>query len=301
MNLGIDIGNMLIKTSKGIVFEGRISEDKPFMTDCDVIEFEGKTYYIEQGIYEHKPLKYKKKNYLPLLGAAIIKSTDANSINLVTGLPITQYKTEYDNLMKFLDEHKVMKFKFNGKERMIVLNKFDVYPEGVAIFNTLPKDILKQLEGVDVLIIDVGSKTTDCVIFKWNSDGTRTLLDPKSLPIGTHNVYNRVRTEINEKFGTRKTLEEVIDLFKTRSLVINGEKQDLSFLNDVISKELDKIVNDLELEYDIASIQPLLCGGGSSMMHSMFVSLYPSTVVSSDIFGNSDGYEIVCNSLFEEV
>lgn len=301
MNLGIDIGNMLIKTSEGIMFEGRISEDKPFMCECDVIEIGGKTYYLEQGRYEHKPLKYKKNNYIPLMASAIAKSTDVNSVNVVTGLPITQYKTEYKELMDYLEQNKVMKFKFNGKERMIVLNKFDVYPEGVAIFNTLPKEVLKQLEGMDVLIIDIGSKTTDCVIFKWNSDGSRSLVDPKSLSIGTHNVYNRVRTEINERFNTRKTLEEIIDLFATRSLVIGGEKQDLSFLNVVIQSELNKIIDELELEYDVASLQPLLCGGGASMMHSMFVSQYPSTVVSSDIFGNANGYKIVCDSLFKEV
>ncbi len=298
MNLGIDIGNQLGKTSEGIIFDARVSQLEPFMTECDVLEMNDKIYYIEQGQYEHKNIKFEKTNYIPLLVAAICKSSDKVNNNIVIGLPISQFKTHGDSLKKLIDENSTLKVVWNGKTRNLIIEKFDVYPEGVAIFNSLDEKMKQQIDKKDVLLVDIGSRTTDCCIFKYKNEGSRGLEKPNSLFVGTHNVYKEVRNAINTKYNTRKTLEEVIEMFETRVLLINGEQKDMSFINDVIISELNKIINDLELEYDLASHQILLCGGGATMMYGSFVERYSSTILVSDIFANAKGYKIIADARF---
>lgn len=298
MNLGIDIGNQLVKTSENIIFDARVSEIEPFEVECDVLELHGKTYYITEGAFEHKNVKFEKSNFVPLLIAAICKSSEKVNNNIVVGLPISQFKTHKDKLKSIIDENSTLKVKWNDKSRNIIIEKFDVYPEGVAIFNALNEDMQKQVDKKDVLLIDIGSRTTDCCIFKYRPDGSRQLEIPNSLFVGTHNVYKEVRNAINKQYDCRKTLEEVIQMFNTRVLLIDGEEKDLKFINPIMINELNKIINDLELEYDLASHQLILCGGGATMMYGMFAERYPSTILLDDIFANAQGYKIIADARF---
>ena len=166
MILAIDLGNYNIKTSEGTHF---ISTFEPFdgldPGERKILTYNGKEYVMELKSSFDNEFNKTKKDYIPNLLWAINKSTPRHieSVRIVLGIPVENMGA----IDKFKEELEGRTFTFKVKgcdKRTILIDKVAVVAEGVSSFYTLPEKERMN----DILIIDIGGRTTNVVSFNIN-------------------------------------------------------------------------------------------------------------------------------------
>jgi plasmid segregation protein ParM len=136
MILCVDLGNLNIKTSEEIKFSSRFRKGEFAPVGEQTIEYDGVYYTMQKGDLESEFNK-AEKNYMPNLLYAIGKSTDDSIIDLVLGVPL-------DNLgikerFKEALVGKTFKFKMNGTDKSVKINRLATVGEGLSSYYTLEK------------------------------------------------------------------------------------------------------------------------------------------------------------------
>lgn len=289
--LGIDIGNFAVKTSEGVIFESKVTTVGEYGTNADRLTLDGKVFFLGEGEEEINAKKFEKENFLPLLLGAICKSTDEDSVDLALGLPIKQY-TQFKQTVIDKLQDKEYDVKFGDTKRKIYINSVKVFPEGVTGYLYFGKNIQDKIGNRDVVIVDIGGKTTDIALIKDNR-----ATKPHSMDIGTINIYDVISKSIEK--DTRFEGEVTVDRDKVQDYIdkgfyFKGEKQDIN-VNINASKELfKKIYNELKLNYPISTEAVVVMGGGAKLLGSAFKQNIPGIIVMDDVqthvFANANGY-----------
>lgn len=283
MIIAVDLGNFSVKTSEGIIFSSRFVEgDKNFSPiGEETIEFDGKFYTMEKGEFENNFNKVEK-NYKPNLLYALSKSmlvTD-KEVYLVLGIPVDNIKLS----TKFKEEleGKSFKFKLNGKDRQIKINRVAVVAESVSSFYTLPKSERQR----SVLIIDIGGRTVNVSSFvKCKVENKKTI------PLGTIDFYNKLKTKLNANG-------------KNYNIVDIDRMLDSDFIKD-IEEDKDKffksILNDIILDFKIETYCLWFTGGGSVVLDDSIARLIDKpNFITNPIFSNVDGEKKVAQQVWSD-
>ncbi|CZR99333.1 StbA protein [Clostridioides difficile] len=294
--LGIDIGNYAVKTSSDDIFESKVTEVKNFGSDSDSVKIGNKTYYIGEGDEEINIVKYEKENFLPLLLGAICRNTDDEIVDLALGLPVKQFGGLRKDLIEKLQgkEYHVEFAKGNETtKRDITIRSVQVFPEGITGYLYYAKDIVDQIAGRDVVLIDIGGKTTDIALVQGNK-----ATDPYSINIGTINIYDAIKKslEMDERFlGKVEIKREKIQDYINKGFYLNGEKQDIKKNIDASISLFKQIYNELKLNYPINTAAVVVMGGGAKLLGEAFKKNIPGIIVMSDVdkhvFANAKGYK----------
>lgn len=257
MILAVDLGNYNVKTSEEIIFSSRfIKENEEVPIGEETIEYDGNFYTIGKGEFENVFNK-SKKNYIPNLLYAIAKSVPVKekNIDLVLGVPL-------DNLNikeKFKEDlkGKTFKFKVNGKDREVTIERLATIGEGLSSYYALPKADMKK----DIIIFDIGGRTTNIVTF---IDGK---LEKKfTVSTGVIDLYDNIKTKVNLKEGQNFKVEEIERLIKNEIITdIEDDKLDI----------LTKIFNSAELKVKKETYVNYFTGGGSIVLQDTISSLVP--------------------------
>lgn len=291
VKLGIDIGNFSVKTSEGVIFESKVTTVGDYGTNADRLTLDGKIFFLGEGEEEINAKKFEKENYIPLLLGAICKSTSEDTIDLGLGLPIKQYTQFKQEVMDKLQD-KEFNVKFGETNRTIYINSVKVFPEGITGYLYFGKDIQDRVGSRDVVIVDIGGKTTDIALIKENR-----ATKPYSIDIGTINIYDVISKSIekDERFQGEVTIDrDKAQDYIDKGFYFNGEKQDISS-NIADSKVLfKKIYNELKLNYPISTEAVIVMGGGAKLLGNVFKQNIPGIIVMDDIqthiFANANGY-----------
>ncbi|AWH79502.1 ParM/StbA family protein [Clostridioides difficile] len=294
--LGIDIGNYAVKTSTDDIFESKVTEVKNFGSDSDSIKIGNKTYYLGEGDEEINIVKYEKENFLPLLLGAICRNTDDEVIDLALGLPVKQFGGLRKDLIEKLQgkEYHVEFAKGNETtKRDIVIRSVQVFPEGVTGYLYYAKDIVDQVAGRDVVLVDIGGKTTDIALVQGNK-----ATNPYSINVGTINIYDAIKKslEMDERFlGKVEIKREKIQDYINKGFYLNGEKQDIKKNIDASISLFKEIYNELKLNYPVSTAAVVVMGGGAKLLGEAFKKNIPGIIVMSDVdkhvFANAKGYK----------
>lgn len=294
--LGIDIGNYAVKTSTDDIFESKVTEVKNFGSDSDAIKIGNKTYYLGEGDEEINIVKYEKENFLPLLLGAICRNTDDETVDLGLGLPVKQFGGLRKNLIEKLQgkEYHVEFVKENETtKRDITIRSIQVFPEGVTGYLYYAKDIVDQVAGRDVVLVDIGGKTTDIALVQGNK-----ATDPYSVNVGTINIYDAIKKslEMDERFlGKVEIKREKIQDYINKGFYLNGEKQDIKKNIDASISLFKEIYNELKLNYPVSTAAVVVMGGGAKLLGEAFSKNIPGIIVMSDVdkhvFANAKGYK----------
>ncbi|HBE9283198.1 TPA: ParM/StbA family protein [Clostridioides difficile] len=294
--LGIDIGNYAVKTSTDDIFESKVTEVKNFGSDSDSIKIGNKTYYLGEGDEEINIVKYEKENFLPLLLGAICRNTDDEVIDLALGLPVKQFGGLRKDLIEKLQgkEYHVEFAKGNETtKRDIVIRSVQVFPEGVTGYLYYAKDIVDQVAGRDVVLVDIGGKTTDIALVQGNK-----ATNPYSINVGTINIYDAIKKslEMDERFlGKVEIKREKIQDYINKGFYLNGEKQDIKKNIDASISLFKEIYNELKLNYPVSTAAVVVIGGGAKLLGEAFKKNIPGIIVMSDVdkhvFANAKGYK----------
>lgn len=292
-DLGVDIGNFQVKTSENIIFESKVTTTKSYGTNADTLKYNNVLYYLGEGEEEIGYKKFEKENFFPLLLGAICKSTTENDIRLGIGLPVNQFAQFKNNLVEML-QGETFKVEYNGTKRNIIIDSVKVYPEGVTGYLYFAKNILDKISNRDIVLIDIGGKTTDIALIKGNR-----ATKPYSMDKGTIDIYDAIAKSIetDPRFEGEVRIEErnKVQEYLDRGFFFKGEKQNIKS-NIEASKDIFKnIYNELKLNYPITTEAVVLMGGGAKILGSAFKNSIPGIIVmdnlNEDIFANANGYK----------
>ncbi|MCJ8343493.1 MAG: ParM/StbA family protein [Cetobacterium sp.] len=302
-NLGIDYGAVNCKSSvTGIVIPSKTSKVESLTGDNEIITIDGDSRVIGKGSYERdKDLKFKQSHFEHLFFSTIIHSTDDIENNIILGLPVDQYKTykkEYKEFIKKIS-NKVFTIARKGQEeeqRRIVINNVDILPEGLGVLYSLTDEQMNELEGHDILIIDIGGSTTDWVLLR-GTGLERSIIKHDSIPVGMHHLYNLVRGSIKRLTGDRisqETAEEIVEGRQKHS--VYGEETDLGFIMDDKVNTVIEIMGDVKQEIgrEFKSAKMVVCGGGSKHFYDLCKTIQPNAIKVDKINANAIGFGKVC-------
>ena len=304
-NLGIDFGAVNCKSNiTGVVIPSKTTKvETRLVGDNEIVNIDGDARVIGIGSYERdKDLKFKQNHFKHLFFSTIIHSTDDIENNIVLGLPVDQYKKhkkEYKEFVKSIS-NKEFTIKLKGKDeehRRIIINNVDIFPEGLGVLYSLSEEQLKELEGYDILIMDIGGSTTDWVLLR-GSGLNRDIIKHDSIPIGMHHLYNLVRGSIKRETEDRisqETAEEIVEGRQKHN--VYGKETDLKFINDDKVSTLTEIIGDIKQEIgrEFKAAKMVVCGGGAKHFYDLCKLVQPNAIKVDKINANAIGYGKVCD------
>lgn len=293
ITIGVDIGNVNLKSSENILIPNKVTTSNLVFTNTQKIQFNNKNYYIGEGIYDTELNKLKKEYLLPNLCLLLGKSIPKNekTVNLVIGLPILQYKNGYKEFEELINNHRVLTFKLNDEsERTIIIDKCKVFPEGLATYYSLDINVKNKFKDSEIIILDIGGRTTDLALLSSGKNRSIKIMD--SLDVGTINIYSDIIKILNETYCTGLKLEDG-DRVLRKGLYIDGEKINITEeIKMVLKANFDEIIKQLNVNYK-AKINPIfLTGGGGNMLMTSIKKRFPNThLVNNNLFSNAVGFK----------
>lgn len=298
MIIGADLGNENIKTSESIIYQNKISSDSRVYDDEENlrVEFNGIKYTLGQGEFRTNYIKSDREDTLINLFVSMALSTKEEINQVVVGLPIQQYKNDKDKLENLIMENRMQKFILNDIPRKIIITECATFPESLATYYSLSNEIKQEIGLIDLIIIDVGGRTTDIALYSIVK-GKRKLINYITIPAGALNIYSDFVKAINDRWGLDKLKEDAPTIIKD-GLIIDGEKADITFTKPIFEKYVDRIMAELRLNYPIRTSKCILCGGGGSLLQGFFKREIKNLLVINDIFSNAKGFKRVGESLW---
>lgn len=297
--IGIDLGNCNLKTSKKIIVPALITRGGNYLISTGYeINFNGELFIIGEGDYDTNLNKLSKENLLPMLCLAAGLSTKEEFIRVVLGLPINQYRSNKNKMLEIIEENKILNFKLNGLDRCICIEEASIFPEGVATYYSLDIEKRKALVDQDLIILDIGGRTTDIALLKAGKK--RSVAKSTSLDVGMINIYSDMINEINSLYTLGLNIEDAEGILKN-GLEVDGEKQDTSFIKNIVRNNIEKVFKELNISYPVRTSPLIVTGGGGKSFFKSLKKRYPTAqLVEDNLFSNAIGYKRVGDKLWQD-
>lgn len=289
MILGIDVGSFATKRSDGFIFASKVSTQEDILKNNSILRTDEGTFYMGEGSYITSYRKVDREYYRELfLYSAAYNADKTVFIKAVVGLPISQYKQDKEGLKKLLLKNKIDKIEINGISKTVVIDDVEVYPEGIAA-------VEEDFEGV---VVDIGGRTTDiCLVL--DGDRGRKIENPFSIPMGTLNLYSDFINSINSKYCLDLRLEDTERILR-KGLTVDGVNVDCKFAIEGFKRYVDDLVNKIQVEYSIRTLDIRLVGGGSLLLYKPIKNRLPSAeLINNTIFANAAGFKKVGESIWQ--
>lgn len=277
---GIDVGNSITKDDLGNQFESRYSTVSNILGNTAKLTLNGETYYLEEGNYDTEYRKVSKENYLKMLFGILALSNADSNLQVVLGLPISQYKTDKEHLKQLILDNRLLVGSFNNKPIQYIIEDVEVYPEGIASAST----------GYEGIIVDVGGRTTDCCLTYLNNN-VRKIENPISIAQGTLNLYSSFINELNSKYCLDLKPSDSSRILKS-GLSVSGVRQDISFaVNNTFKLFLEDLIKKLNVEYSLKTNRVFFTGGGSLLLKKSILNRLSYAEISEDaLLDNAKGF-----------
>jgi plasmid segregation protein ParM len=260
------------------MFKSAVSQEEAAVTGAIKSEINGKVYYVGTGIGTVDVNKANSELTRVLL-LTDLALNGTQSYKIVTGLPIAQYKSQREQLKRSIMgwNHSTV----NGKQ--ILIDDVTVFPQAAgALYSQNIQD--------DCIIVDIGGRTVDIGLFEY-ANGKFTLAKSNSLYRGMKNLYSDIVKSVNERFELSLESNQGEKILR-KGLLIDGEKQNISFLQPVINSYVEPVKQELLLNYPVRSTNVLLCGGGASTFKDP-LGIPSAVVLENSQFSNAVGFHKV--------
>lgn len=294
--IGVDFGNYNTKTSEGIVFQSKISKDENLIEhrkidDENLIKIDGKKFLVGEGEFETEVNKLDKDMFKACILKALALSTDENILKIIVGLPANQFNSRNKNRLKNeLLKDKMYSFELAGKERTLVIEDLDFFPECAGAYHSMTKEQRFQIQRRDLVLVNLGGGNTNIGYFKIDGKG-RKLVKSSTIMSGVLHLYSDVINAINGEFSLNKCIEDAERILSKNELFIYGKRQNLSFLKDIIEMHMDKIFKELNL-YQIKDSAVMFTGGAIKLYKKILMKRVPNCLFQTNyLLGNAQGFK----------
>ena len=275
MKIGVDVGYSYTKDNYGHIFRSAMMEGTNI--GGMKMEIDGKKYIVGAGNGTTDVNKANNELTKVLLLTDLYLN-GADEYKIVTGLPISQYKTQ-ENVLR----HSIMKYSrsiVNG--RAIHISDVRVYPQCAGA-------LLSVNFRQSCTVVDIGGRTTDIGLFVFEN-GRFTLTNYSTLYVGMESLFSEIAGAVNDRFELSIPTWQGESILRN-GLVIDGNPQDTRFLEPVIKNHCEPICKELVLRYPVRSMPVVLCGGGAIPLKQFIKSCAPSVgVINDSQFSNAKGF-----------
>lgn len=300
--IGADFGNSNMATSEKVIFPSKLCRDERIInmrkeTDENLLIYEGNKILVGEGEFEIQTNKLYKSMFKPCLLKSLALSCNQDIVNIVLGIPAVQYNSKNKDMLKNeLLSDKVYNFSLAGKERTLILEKVEVFPESVGSYYALTKEEHDQFNGFDLILVNLGGGNTNVAYFKL--EGTkRKLVRSSTIMGGILNLYRDLIAAVNGEYSLSKDIEDAESILK-KGLYVYGEKQDLSFTKPIILEHTDRIFKELN-SYPIETSKVMFTGGASVMYRPILKQRLPGCLFQSNfLMSNAEGFKKVGEALW---
>lgn len=294
--LGIDFGNYNTKTSEGVKFESKISKDENLINhrkknDENLMIICGKSILVGEGEFQTEVNKLDKDMFKACVLKALALSTEDKVTKVIIGLPSNQFNSKNkDRLKNELLTDKIYSFELAGKERTLIVEDLDFFPECAGAYHAITKEQKTQIQGRDLVLVNLGGGNTNIGYFKLEAKG-RKLVKSSTVMSGVLHLYSDVINAINGEFSLNKTIEDGEKILTKNELLVYGERQNLSFLRDIIEMHIDKIFKELNL-YPIRDSSVMFTGGAIKLYKKILMKKVPNCIFQNNyLFSNAQGFK----------
>lgn len=294
--LGLDFGNYNTKTSEGIVFQSKISKDENLINnrksnDENLMRIDGRKILVGEGEFETEVNKLDKDMFRACVLKALALSTEDDVIKAIIGLPSNQFNSKNkDRLKHELLIDKIYSFELAGKERTLIVEDLDFFPECAGAYHSINKEQKVQIQGRDLVLVNLGGGNTNIGYFKLEGK-VRKMVKSGTVMSGVLHLYADIINSINGEFSLNKSIEDAERILSRNELFVYGKKQDLSFLKDIIEMHLDKIFKELNL-YPIRDSAVMFTGGAIKLYKKILMKKVPNCLFQTNyLLGNAQGFK----------
>jgi plasmid segregation protein ParM len=219
-----------------------------------------------------------------------------NEYNLVVGLPIGQFKSQKDKLVKMILGYNNCEIIYKGKEMNIKINNVYPLPQSIGALLSL-KDVSNN-----AIIFDWGGLTIDIAYIEFNN-GNPILIKFDTWTQGIQTIYGKLINKVNEKYNLTREISFAENIL-VNGLLIDGAEVSLDFLVGTIREYIEPIVTEFRLNYPASNVPIYLTGGVSTiqMVVDLFKIHFPhSKVMPNGQFANAIGYGKVAEQKFDNI
>ena len=285
---GLDNGYLYTKDNERRIFKSAYNLVDSTLSD---ITIDGKDYCIGSGTQTVEVDKTDQEinKVCTLYNLAL---TGSGEYYLVVGLPIGQYKLQREKFTKMIMSYNDCHMVYKEQDLKFRINDVLVFPQGAGALMSIG-----QING-DYIVFDIGGLTID-IAWVEMSNGMPSMQKYDTWYKGIQKLYSNIIHETNNRFNM--TLEpRYAERVLVHGLTIEGEKQDLAFLQPILSQYLEPILTEFQLNYPSKTTQIVLCGGGASILYGAFKSRFKSVILLPDSqFANAIGYYKIGCKKFE--
>jgi plasmid segregation protein ParM len=284
MIIGTDIGYSYTKDNSERIFKSAITTDEYGVTGGTKVEINGKVYYAGVGTGTVDVNKANAELTKVLFLTDLWLNNSADGYHVITGLPIGQYKSHKHEL-----KQSIMSWNgsfVNGKK--IIIFDCTIFPQAAgALYSAAIND--------DCIIADVGGRTTDIGKFEF-AGGKPNLIEPTTIYKGMEGLFSEVVKAVNNKFELSLEPRNGERILRS-GLTVDGQKMDLSFLDEVIMAYIKPIKDILERDYHSRSTMVYFCGGGGSTFAKQ-LKIKNSMTLENSQFSNAKGFYRVGTKIY---
>lgn len=290
MIIGIDIGYSSTKTSEGIIFDSAYSKSDGLQSGIE-IKINDVNYIVGVGSSCYDVNKINTELTKVCLFTALALSSDDSNFDVVTGLPIAQYKTQQSEFEQYISNNNACEVVYNGVKRVIKINKCKVYAQGAGALYS------QYIDG-NAIIVDIGSRTCDIALFQI-SNSKRSLSKYSTLYCGMFQLYSNVISAVNNKFNLSLS-PDYAETILCDGLKLNGEFQSLDFLIPIYKNHINELCKELDINYPVQAVPLYLCGGGADILFNVLKQKYSNCMIISDSqFANANGFRKVGEKIWQ--
>ena len=202
---------------------------------------------------------------------------------IVAGLPIAQFKTQRESFREAILKYNGCEVIFKDQQFKYKISDVFIFPQGAAALMTA------DLKDGEYIIFDIGGLTIDIGYIEI-SGGKPIMIKNDTWYKGAQKLYSQIIHVINNRFSL--TLEpRYSEKILVHGLEIDGEVQDISFLEPIFNNYIEPIITELQLNYPSKTTKIYLCGGGVTALGGIFLSRFKSVIILPDSqFANAIGY-----------
>ena len=296
-NIGVDLGNANVQTSKGVMFESKVKTGITNMNDSDIkVNFGDIDYTVGSfdGSLNIRKNKHTKKAYKISLLTAIAKSFKEATINcnVVVGCPIEDFndKAFTEGIKETIKKYETEKITVNGVKKTINIENVEVFCESGIVFSDMDR-----FKNEKTLVIDFGGSTID--VSFW--DGLR-LGKARTYKDGMITLYENVIKAVNNKYGTKISSVMASDMIGKDKYEIEQEVKDIKFVNSVVEDYIDNLTSYINQYFPVESANSIqLIGGGAIQLGNLLREEYDKAeLVENAEFANANTFEKVGETLW---
>jgi plasmid segregation protein ParM len=331
LNIGLDIGYGYVKAvndeGKKIFFPSIVSIGferllDVFNKDLDIVKNlyvqivsnEGsKSYFVGELAQRESPFgifnlqshrtEIAETQVLLATAAALLISDNEEQINIVTGLPLKQYKEQKNSFYNMVKNFRaVVSFPDYNITRIVKFNNVVIFPQaaGAVYYALMNKDTEKYLiKNTYITLVDIGFKTTDYATFYYNHKMDFVSDLSGTIDLGMSRILTALDKLYTQKTGSNTDIEGLMTILQDNKIYYKGQFIDFSNEIKMLKQEMTRaitktILSTLGDRYEKVSTL-FIAGGGGKDLYENFKDIHHNVELVHDAqFANANGFLKVC-------